>query len=433
MGWRVYIKPVFVVCYALLICSTLPFLILKLYEKSAPAIVSAWFVAGLFVLGAIPISLWTIIEHVINYTKPFLQRHIIRILWMVPIYAIDAWMALIFPKYAIYFDTLRECYEAYVVYNFLAFLLNYLKSQYPDLGHVVKQKPQVKHLPPFCFLKSWEMGRRFIDHCRHGALQYTVIRPLTTAVALICEILGVYGEGDFNFHHAFLYLTIINNISQIWALYCLVLFYRCARQELKPMKPVAKFLCVKFVIFMSFWQSILIAVLAATGLIRKVEAWKLYDVRSIGIALQNFAICIEMFIAAIAHHFSFSSAPFVDPDAPTTGCCQSWWSMWDVSDMRHDVVEHVRHIGHSVRRFNLSSDRQSTNRRSRGCPYNPNLSCEDRRNTDTSNNMISFESESSPLLPHEEITSVEVVAATTTTTTAITPTNTASLTTSECI
>ncbi|RTG89306.1 uncharacterized protein DC041_0003921 [Schistosoma bovis] len=81
MSWRAFIKPIFVVCYSLLICITLPFLILKLYEKSAPAIVSAWFVAGLFVLGAIPISLWTIIEHMINYTNPLLQRHIIRFVW----------------------------------------------------------------------------------------------------------------------------------------------------------------------------------------------------------------------------------------------------------------------------------------------------------------------------------------------------------------
>ncbi|VDQ00531.1 unnamed protein product [Trichobilharzia regenti] len=120
-----------------------------------------------------------------------------------------------------------------------------------------------------------------------------------------------------------------------------------------------------------------------------------------------------MFIAAIAHHFSFSSTPFVDPDAQTTG--------------------------HSVRRFNLSSDRHSTNRRNRGCPYNPNLSCEDRNNTDTSNSRISFDSESSPLLPNEEITSVEVVTTTTTTTNTITlnnnnnNNNVASLTTSEYI
>ncbi|CAH8562419.1 unnamed protein product [Heterobilharzia americana] len=320
---------------------------------------------------------------------------------MVPIYAIDAWMALIFPKFAIFFDTLRECYEAYVIYNFLAFLLNYLKSEYPDLGHVISQKSPVKHLPPFCCLNSWPMGRKFIDRCRHGALQYTVIRPLTTAVALICELVGVYGEGDFSFHYAFLYLTVINNISQIWALYCLVLFYRCARQELSPMKPVAKFLCVKFVVFMSFWQSILIAVLAASGVIRKVEAWKLYDVHSIVIALQNFAICIEMFIAAIAHHFSFSSVSYIDPNSQSTNCCQSWWSMWDLSDMRRDVVEHVRHIGHSVRRLDFSSDRQPTQRYSLLVPCQTNPSREGTPNEIASDTIILFENEFSPLLCQE--------------------------------
>ncbi|KAF8568298.1 hypothetical protein P879_07265 [Paragonimus westermani] len=258
------------------------------------------------------------------------------------------WFALKFPAAAIYFDTLRECYEAYVIYNFLAFLLNYLRHEYPDIIYLVEQKPQVKHLPPLCCCKDWTMGRRFIDHCRHGALQYTVIRPITTVIALICDQLGVYGEGDFNFHQAFLYLTIINNISQVWALYCLILFYQCTKEELRPMSPVSKFLCVKFVVFMSFWQSILIFILAVTGVFKDVKIWEMHDVKSIGIVLQNFAICIEMFFAALAHHFSFSHQPYVDPDAAEVNCCTSWWSMWDVSDMRRDVFEHVRHVGEFV-------------------------------------------------------------------------------------
>lgn len=289
---------------------------------------------------------------------PGLLRHIIRILWMVPIYALDAWLALKFPSKAIYFDTLRECYEAYVIYNFLAFLLNYLRHEYPNLGFVVEQKPQVHHLPPFCCLKPWTMGRCFVDRCRHGALQYTVVRPIMTAVALICELAGVYDEGNFGFRRGFLYVAIINNLSQIWALYCLVLFYRCCKDELRPIKPIAKFLCVKFVVFMSFWQSILIAILAATGVIQKVEAWKLYDVRPIEIALQNFAICIEMFFAALAHHFSFGVFPYIDPSAPSSDCCYSWWAMWDVSDMRRDLLEHIQHVGYGIRHIGVSKGRR---------------------------------------------------------------------------
>ncbi|KAF7233023.1 hypothetical protein EG68_08955 [Paragonimus skrjabini miyazakii] len=362
MSWRVWIKPAFIGFYSVLLCIALPLLIIE-FRKYSPTVVSAWFIGGMFVLGAVPISLWTILDHLIHYTKPYLQRHIIRILWMVPIYALDAWFALKFPSAAIYFDTLRECYEAYVIYNFLAFLLNYLRHEYPDIIYLVEQKPQVKHIPPLCCCKDWTMGRRFIDHCRHGALQYTVIRPITTVIALICDQFGVYGEGDFNFRQAFLYLTIINNISQVWALYCLILFYQCTKEELRPMSPVSKFLCVKFVVFMSFWQSILIFILAVTGVFKDVKIWEMHDVKSIGIVLQNFAICIEMFFAALAHHFSFSHQPYVDPDAAEVNCCTSWWSMWDVSDMRRDVFEHVRHVGHTVRYLGHSNHRTPLHRR----------------------------------------------------------------------
>ena len=35
-----------------------------------------------------------------------------------------------FSQYSVYFDSLRECYEAYVIYNFMRYLLNYLYSEY---------------------------------------------------------------------------------------------------------------------------------------------------------------------------------------------------------------------------------------------------------------------------------------------------------------
>jgi hypothetical protein len=46
---------------------------------------------------------------------------------MVPIYALNSWIVLKFPESSIYLDTLRECYEAFVIYNFMMYLINYLK------------------------------------------------------------------------------------------------------------------------------------------------------------------------------------------------------------------------------------------------------------------------------------------------------------------
>lgn len=46
---------------------------------------------------------------------------------MVPIYAMNSWIVLKFPKTSIYLDTIREGYEAFVIYNFMMYLIHYLK------------------------------------------------------------------------------------------------------------------------------------------------------------------------------------------------------------------------------------------------------------------------------------------------------------------
>ncbi|XP_059553876.1 transmembrane protein 184C isoform X3 [Myotis daubentonii] len=213
----------------------------------------AWFIAGIFLLLTIPISLWGILQHLVHYTQPELQKPIIRILWMVPIYSLDSWVALKYPSIAIYVDTCRECYEAYVIYNFMGFLTNYLTNRYPNLVLILEAKDQQKHFPPLCCCPPWTMGEVLLFRCKLGVLQYTVVRPFTTIIALICELLGVYDEGNFSFSNAWTYLVIINNMSQLFAMYCLLLFYKVLKEELSPIQPVGKFLCVKLVVFVSFW------------------------------------------------------------------------------------------------------------------------------------------------------------------------------------
>ena len=73
-------------------------------------------------------SFHQIYKHLRHYTRPDLQKHIVRILLMVPIYAIDSFLSLLFHQYSLYFDLLRDAYEAYVVYTFFRLLLSYLYS-----------------------------------------------------------------------------------------------------------------------------------------------------------------------------------------------------------------------------------------------------------------------------------------------------------------
>uniref|UniRef100_A0A182W7A1 Organic solute transporter ostalpha n=1 Tax=Anopheles minimus TaxID=112268 RepID=A0A182W7A1_9DIPT len=378
--WRMWLRPLLVVLYVLFVIIVVPLLIADSVKDGFTRKGQLILIGGLFVLCAIPISIWQIAQHTIHYTQPQLQRHIIRILWMVPIYALNALLCLVYPSKSIYMDSIRECYEAYVIYNFMKYLLNYLNLEM-DLERALEFNTQTHHFIPCCCLSTWQMGREFVHNCKHGILQYTVVRPLTTIIACICQLNHVYGEGQFQASVAFPYLVFINNCSQSIAMYCLALFYRATRNELRAMKPLPKFFCIKAVIFFSFFQSVIIYFLVYYGIIKDIFDSNTAEFESqleLSTKLQNFLICIEMFLAALAHHYSFSHHPYVinipvgliargsingssaggagGGGGASAGASQPWYygflTMLDLSDVRQDVSEHLGEVGSSLsRRF----------------------------------------------------------------------------------
>lgn len=57
-----------------------------------------------------------------------------------------------------------------------------------------------------------------------------------------------------------------------------------------------------------------------------------------------------MFFAAIAHHYTFSYKPYVH-EAEEGHWFDSFLAMWDVSDIREDISEQVRHVGRTMRGY----------------------------------------------------------------------------------
>lgn len=88
--WRIWIRPLLIVTYGIFAIIVVPLLIVNSVKDGFQRRDQLILIGGLFVLSAVPISIWHIIQHVIHFTKPILQKHIIRILWMVPIYALNA-------------------------------------------------------------------------------------------------------------------------------------------------------------------------------------------------------------------------------------------------------------------------------------------------------------------------------------------------------
>lgn len=109
--WRLWIRPLVILLYALALLVFVPIFLVKSFKAGFNTRDQEILIAGIFVWITIPVSLWEIIQHVVNYTQPKLQKHVIRyvllillftsrnqsiqsviyrILWMVPIYALNA-------------------------------------------------------------------------------------------------------------------------------------------------------------------------------------------------------------------------------------------------------------------------------------------------------------------------------------------------------
>ena len=80
------------------------------------------------------------------------------------------------------------------------------------------------------------------------------------------------------------------------------MFYRVLKETCRPIHTASKFLCVKLVVFVSFWKAVLNVLLVTS----EKRTWEWQSAEAVAIGLQGFITCIEMFFVAIAYHFTFS-------------------------------------------------------------------------------------------------------------------------------
>ncbi|EEU40374.1 uncharacterized protein NECHADRAFT_91131 [Fusarium vanettenii 77-13-4] len=268
-------------------------------------------VAGVASLAATILSVVSILLQAKNYRKPLLQRYVVRILLMVPIYSIASWTSMISLKAAAFLDPIRDIYEAFTIYTFFQLLINYLSGERSliimthgrapvhhlwPLNHVL---PKVDISDPYTFLSI-----------KRGILQYAWLKPILALAAVIMKATGTYQEGYIGLTSGYLWSGIIYNISVTLSLYSLGLFWVCMNRDLQPFRPVPKFLCIKLIIFASYWQGFFLSILVWIGAIP--DSVQGYTPDNLAAAIQDALICIEMPIFAVAHWYAFSWHDFAD-------------------------------------------------------------------------------------------------------------------------
>jgi hypothetical protein len=165
--------------------------------------------------------------------------------------------------------------------------------------------------------------RSSITDAQTGVLNYVVVRPITAVFGFALTPFGLYKSGNVDPRNArspntnrrnrrwlahsthaprsphdartptppqaYIYLATINSVSQGWALYCLIMLYRATSSDLAGVKVLAKFLCVKGVVFFTFWQGLAVALGIRAGAIQHLIKPHGHDSEAdLATRLQNF-------------------------------------------------------------------------------------------------------------------------------------------------
>jgi len=274
-------------------------------------------IAGACVWAAIFITCHQIYQYLRFYTNPAEQRWIVRILFIVPLYAFVSWLSLLFfsyDNYYVYFYAVRDCYEAFVIYNFLSLCYEYLGGEGNIMSEIRGKPIKSSYFYWTCCLAGQSYNIGFLRFCKQGTLQFCFIKPVMSVIVIILQAFGYYHDGNWSPSEGYLYTTIIYNLSISIALYALFLFYFATKEVLRPYDPALKFFSVKAVIFLSFWQGVFLAISEKAGIISPLQSddgTTQTEAGTVSAGYQNFLICIEMFFAAIAMKYAFPISTYM--------------------------------------------------------------------------------------------------------------------------
>eukprot|EP01084_Bolivina_argentea_P047256 87060_1 len=286
----------------------------------------------LFVILACILSTIQINKHIYHDHHPQIRRYIIRILLMIIIYAICALLGLFQPQYSDIYEIVRDSYESIVIYSFyqlLIYTLGGYKSVQKQLSRIeIDTYPQLWPLN-YCFkpiqLRATDRNDKqlqrnitftFVKRITTGVLQYCFIQFTMAIVSFLLDAFDRTHPSKISIVVS-ITIIIIRTLSQAVAMYCLVIFYFILTalphtskgyQLFIAMRPVGKFVCIKGIVFFTYWQSVLLTTLVYFNIIKPVN-W-FWNAENIGVAIQNFIICIEMLFFSIGHWFAFKINDF---------------------------------------------------------------------------------------------------------------------------
>jgi len=226
--------------------------------------------AGTFTLLASLLTMFHMSSHLRAFHQPIVQRKIVAILWLSPIYAVTSFLSLVFPSADGYLAVIKDFYEAYAIFVFLSFLIAVLgkgdrrvavEELAQHAGHLKRPARCLRtcyHPPPDT--SDVALANAVLTECQIMCMQFVFVRPVTSIATFVTNtIMEQQPQAQVHESDAFatttssssaaainlftsptFWISMVTNVSVFFAFTGLLKFYHAVREDLAWCQPFSK-------------------------------------------------------------------------------------------------------------------------------------------------------------------------------------------------
>ncbi|KAH8888396.1 hypothetical protein GQ53DRAFT_795912 [Thozetella sp. PMI_491] len=237
--------------------------------------------------------------HATHFSKPNEQLKILRISFIIPLYALVSWISVLAPEADAYIKPWLDFIQSISLGSFFLLMCEFVSPSEKQrdvffaaltINDKKANKAQLDGL-------SWFRTRWIL------IFQYPVVSLLVAVLTDITQAAGVYCEFETNIHFAKIWLTIIGSVSLAIAITGVLKFYGQLKTHLAHHQPLAKLLAFKLIVGLGFLQNIIFLILSSTSNLEPTSTLTYADLH---IGLPRMITCIETIFFSLFFHYAYS-------------------------------------------------------------------------------------------------------------------------------
>jgi hypothetical protein len=222
------------------------------------------------------------------------RRIVVRLILLIPVYGILSYVSIVLPCIAPLFDGIREWYEAMTALFFFQLVLSFCVDEWRKLSLTGKDLTWMKNvddsessreevgLQHLTFV--WQQMRERVAQCKNRLIfKIAVVASKSSSfvrfvhftlalyifwclflipMAVLSMAWDCYNDGDFSTSAGYTYIKISRSLFICPAIISLLFLVLIISVPLEHRAPISKFITIKAIVFINFWQLLLIKALS---------------------------------------------------------------------------------------------------------------------------------------------------------------------------